>query len=484
MSSHRPQLFDGGDETGDLERHDDAPQSHREPNYLIRRAIAVGVVVALIAGGSIVAARFLRDGDDAASRSLNPVEWNSVVLVDERIGNAIVSGADGEERGRIRVGARNLQEAKVAGTSLVATTTEAVIVSSLRDLGGDVDPDDDSITTIGLDGPQPLLLPSGSANTVIAHNAAANRAVFVHGPTGDILDTADAAPVPGARFDVALARSGPSGRNVLVTDTGNFQSVLFSFERDGPSFFPGLALAVDDRLVVTTQNVGNVASVTVFDHDRDTLATADTSSVRAASIAGDTIILVTAEGEVQTLHVDAGDVASGEQLAIGTITTGHVAPRGDRLIVIGTEGTAVVDTNGAVLAAVPGASPAFGGIDAGAPRRNDCLLLRADEQLTIVDLEDGSVVAEAISSNLPFADASGCRAVAPTPTGYDLISADGVSSFDLDGDIIDVSPDGAQLAVETPSRRLQLVDVAPSEDDDGAPIDIGIAGRTLAFTDV
>ena len=33
----------------------------------------------------------------------------------------------------------------------------------------------------------------------------------------------------------------------IVTDAGNFQSVLFSFDREEPSFFPGLALAVGDE---------------------------------------------------------------------------------------------------------------------------------------------------------------------------------------------------------------------------------------------
>ena len=65
-----------------------------------------------------------------------------------------------------------------------------------------------------------------------------------------------------SRTRVALA----SGRDVLVTDTGNFQSVLFSFDRDEPSYFPGLALAVDGDLVVTAQNVGTNATVNAFDH--------------------------------------------------------------------------------------------------------------------------------------------------------------------------------------------------------------------------
>ena len=65
----------------------------------------------------------------------------------------------------------------------------------------------------------------------------------------------------------------PSGRDVLVTDSGNFQSVLFSFDRDEPSFFPGLALAIDADLVVTAQNVGSDATINVFDHAGEPITT-------------------------------------------------------------------------------------------------------------------------------------------------------------------------------------------------------------------
>ena len=81
-----------------------------------------------------------------------------------------------------------------------------------------------------------------------------------------------------ARATTSRPRSpSPSGRDVLVTDSGNFQSVLFSFDRDEPSYFPGRALAVDDELVVTTQNVGTEASITVFDHDGEAVTDARTA---------------------------------------------------------------------------------------------------------------------------------------------------------------------------------------------------------------
>ena len=89
-------------------------------------------------------------------------------------------------------------------------------------------------------------MPSGSALTILTATASGDRAVFAHGPSGDVLDTETFAPIAGARYDIASTVATPDGRDVLVTDSGNFQSVLFSFDRDEPSYFPGRSLAVDD----------------------------------------------------------------------------------------------------------------------------------------------------------------------------------------------------------------------------------------------
>ena len=157
--------------------------------------------------------------------------------------------------------------------------------------------------------PAGVVMPAGSAATLLVGSSAGDRAVLVHGPSGDLIDTEASAPIAGAAYDVATAVASPSGREVLVTDSGNFQSVFFSFDRDEPSFFPGRALAVDDALVVTTQNVGSESSISVFDHDGETVTDARTASVRAGMIAGDHVILVTLDGDVLELDTSSGETS-------------------------------------------------------------------------------------------------------------------------------------------------------------------------------
>jgi hypothetical protein len=304
--------------------------------------------------------------------------------------------------------------------------------------------------------------------------------VLAHGPSGDVIDTDTFAPVVGARYEFDGARSSPSGRDVLVTDSGNFQSVLISFDRDEPSFFPGLALAVDADLVVTAQNVGSDATINVFDHAGEPVTTGRTSSVRAGMITGAGVVLVTVDGVVVTMSTSNGDTTDDARLDIGTIESGRVTPDGDRLVVTGATGTALVGPDGDVIASYDAQRPASGlpliGSTCVATVTADDL---AEPQIAVVDTTDGSVLVEASGSEQLLADASGCTIVTTMPSGYDLLSAEGVSTFETDDTALSLSLDGAALAVER-DGRVALVGSGPDASTD--PIDLGPRGRTVHFT--
>ena len=100
--------------------------------------------------------------------------------------------------------------------------------------------------------------------------------------------------------------------------------MLFSFDRGEPSFFPGLALAVDADLVVTAQNVGNNATISVFDHDGEPVATGRTPSVRAGMIADSGVVLVTVEATVVGCRHRTVRSPTTARLDIGTIGSGEV----------------------------------------------------------------------------------------------------------------------------------------------------------------
>ena len=303
--------------------------------------------------------------------------------------------------------------------------------------------------------------------------------MFVHGPSGDVLDTDTFAPVVGARYEFAGARSSPSGRDVLVTDSGNFQSVLISFDRDEPSFFPGLALAIDDELVVTAQNVGNDATINVFDHAGEPIAAGRTASVRAGMITDGQVLLVTVDGSIVTMSASSGDTTDGEQLGIGTIESGSVTPGGDRLVVTGSTGTAIVGADGELLATLDTQRPAGDRALLGSSCMATITPDTAEPQIAVIDVADGSVLVEASGAEPLLPDASGCVLAVTTSSGYDLVSESGVRPFRTADTALSLSPDGAAIAVER-DGRLALVGTGPDEQPD--PIDLGPRGRTVHFT--
>jgi len=482
-----------GDAPRSVDVDDDAAPSGRQPNYLIRRGIAVGGVVGAVAIGAVVVGSLIGGDDDATTGGGADADWNTIVLLDERSGIVIVADEVGEEQARFESGLTSPTDALVSATTLFATSADEATI---------VDLTDESAQTIELDvGDNGVIMPSGTALTMLTATQNAGRSVMAHGPSGEVLDTESFAPIAGARYDFATTIATPSGRDVLVTDSGNFQSVLFSFDRDEPSFFPGRALAVGDELVVTTQNVGSEASITVFDHDGASVTDARTPPIRAGMISGGSVIVVTVEGEVIELTASNGATSTLDTLAVGIVQTGHVSPAGDRLIVVGDAGSVILDGAGDVVATIPDLAPLDEGIDELAPRTSSCVAFvdEADAGLVIVSLTDGSIVAEAQAETPKLSTVDGCTVVATDGSGLSVISGDGVSQQVADGELTALSPDGTSAVTRSDGGRLQLTDLSrppservtsesspgstsPPDAGDSSIIDLGPASRLVLFT--
>jgi hypothetical protein len=485
-----PTLFDDGDDREehqaprhpegavDDDRNSDSPRRFgRGPNYLFRRAVVVGGVVAVLATASIVVGRLIGSGSDESTSGAIDTEWNRVVLIDDRTGRVVVDDENGDELGRVDSGVRNPIASAAVDSTVVVTGDGGIAVI---DVGDDVDSDDVDGFEFGADS---IIRPAGSALTLVAPRPDGGRAVLVHGPSGDTIDTDTFAPVVGARYEFADSRAASSGRDVLVTDSGNFQSVLFSFDRDQPSFFPGLALAVDADLVVTAQNVGNDATVNVFDHSGEPVSTGRTASVRAGMITGSGVVLVTVDGAVVIMSSSDGAIADEAQLDIGTIESGAITPTGDRLVVTGSAGTAILDENAEVVARYAAQRLVS---DGSSTTGSTCLTTvevgdAADAQIAVIDVTDGSVLVEATGAEPLVADASGCIVGATTADGFEVLSSDGVRQFPDDGTLVALSLDGRVVAAER-DGRIVLLDTGLDDESSEEPIDLGPRGRSVHFT--
>ena len=206
-------------------------------------------------------------------------------------------------------------------------------------------------------------------------------------------------------------------------------------------------------------------------------------------IAGDHVILVTLDGDVLDLAMSSGTTSSIGNITVGPIRSGAVSPTGDRLIVVGEGGTAIIDGGGNVLAELPGTAPIDTGINEFATRTAACVVLVDQvEALTLVSLADGSIVAEADGpAGAPvegtsgvddaaapvLASVDGCTAARPASDGVTLIGADAVNTIAGATDLRSLSPDAAAIVVAADARlRLQTVTTADSSDASSQPISV------------
>lgn len=483
-----PELFDdedgiatdhglptSGSAPHDEQRSDPSAQGRRSPNYLFRRAVVVGGVVAVLATASIVVGQLIGSGGEEPESGAISTDWNRIVLIDDRSGRVIVDDGNGEELFRLESGVRAPAASAIVDSALVVAGTDMVAV---------IDISNETVDEFEL-GADTVVGSAGSARTLIAPQPDRGRALLVHGSSSDVIDTDTFAPVVGARYEFADSLSSASGRDVLVTDSGNFQSVLFSFDRNEPSFFPGLALAVDSDLVVTAQNIGNDATVNVFDHSGEQISTGRTPSVRAGMISDSRVVLVTVDGTIVTMSSSNGEASEGAQLDIGTIESGDITTSGDRLVITGATGTAIVGADGAVVGTYDAQRPAGSGRP---PAGSTCVATvgtadALESRVAVINGTDGAIEVEATGIEPLLADASGCIAGTQTATGFDLLSSNGVQQFRTGDTLLAVSLDGRSVVTERDARVLLFdADDADDADDSQEPLDLGPRGRTVHFT--
>jgi hypothetical protein len=103
----------------------------------------------------------------------------------------------------------------------------------------------------------------------------------------------------------------------------------------------------------------------------------------------------------------------------------------------------------------------------------------SSEQVSLVAFADGSIVNEADMTPPLHSSADGCTIASSTATGYQVTAVESVATVTSTGDLVGLSPDGAQVVLEL-DGRLALAATSAGIDDE--PIDLGPTGRRVAFT--
>ena len=148
MSDSRPPIFDDGGGLPDVNRnrrrtdpgdpgsaektvwdHDD--DDWHGPNYLVRRAIVVALVVAVIAVAAVLVGRIIGSDDSGSGSGFGNADWNNVVTVDNNSGTVVVTNAQGEETNRFRFGLSSLADTEVIGSTLISVDADELAVVPL-----------------------------------------------------------------------------------------------------------------------------------------------------------------------------------------------------------------------------------------------------------------------------------------------------------------------------------------------------------------
>lgn len=465
----------------------------RRPNYTVRRAVVGGGILAVVA--AVIGATIylvVRDDDDAGD--VTAPSWNAVVEVDRASGDVRVLDRTGDE---IDV----IDGSGTGRSTAVHSHRERLAIESAEAITL-VDTRQGSSTTVQLDRTMTSeRLPIGRSLTFVVAPPGNGNLVFVDGATGDVLDVGDVAAQSSPLLFADSVRSDPSGRAFAVGDGRNFQTVVVRFGDDEAGFFPGVPMAVDTDLVVTSQNVGTSAELGLFTADGDRLTAVSTERPVGGIIARERFVYVTESGDVLAAGADSREptelgsipVPGGDQVVAVSPALDH-----QRLVVTGGRFVAVLDLDGEVVFQTTFTSTLTMLTPWSTWR---CLPVGGDGEFhSLIDLDTGETLADLSDGSVSATSADGCAVHLNTDGGSRVLSHLGTATLGPDVRSVVLAPDAtAALTIDT-TGTARLIHVAPREansdadvDGDGGdvgdvggnvePVELGTRRGLLAFVD-
>jgi len=480
MTDHPPTPFVAGDNDPTPPRgvrhsrgSSDAPNSDDrgveewdEPNYLFRRGLVVGGVVAAIAAVAIGAGQLLGGDSSDSTSSAAAAEWNTIVVLTS---DEVTLFDDGGDEVSTFEASDDLLDAQslVAGNVLVTMNDAGRIIQT--DLS-------DETQRRGRSGPDESLRLSPD-----------NPQIAVSGPDtgGDVtlIDTRDRSLVSVA--DIAgLDDPLIFGDQVIVNQDGThaavpvpnaFQSVVIDLEQQTSQARAGRVIALDDEQIVTEQPAGDRSELEFYSLAGERLGSVDVPAPRATLLRSDGTLLSVAEnGTISTVDADGSfddiNALVDPEGRTVDVTSGQRVADGDRLLVGAGRNTYVIDADGNQLGVAAGeAMPT----PSGGAR---CAVITATEptsSTSVIDLDTGAILAGVEGSFATDTSYDGCT-VSFQGTGAQLFVDGELISVDVDS-IAAVAPDGAGYVAlaDRESRYVTLGDDSTALADSPAVVHFG-----------
>lgn len=448
----------GLEDLADDDRWDD-DEWDDEPNYLARRAIAIGGGIAAIAVVAFVITSVLSGDDDGSSVDGVDVDWNSLVVLtaDEA---RVVDPGNGEVLDTYPAsGAGDLFDAQTAtaGDVLVAMNDAGRIVMT--------DLNDGSVTRGRADIDESLRMSTDNPLVGIVGSDAGGDITLIDTVNRNVVSVETVAGLSDPLIFAVDVLVNPSGTHAAMADARTFQSLVVDIGAETAEPVAGQVVAIGDDRVVTAQRAGDDTELEFYDLAGERLGQVDVPTPTAGMLTdGGEMLLVDEAGVIRRANA-GGDVEEvgaltdpDDPTATFTVNGGAVAAGGSRLLLTTTTGVVMLDDSGEQLALTAGEITSI------VTRGSACATIgstRSTGTSVLLDLEDGSARTE-IPGGIPATTSvDGCTVALIGTDGPQIVVGEEIRPVDANS-IVEIAPDGSAYIV-LDGRDSELV---PVDSDD------------------
>lgn len=326
------------------------------PNYAARRMLVSAAVITAIVVAASVVWQSVRGDDPPAVAT--PATWNAIAFVAGASGDTTLVDADGTVIARYD-GDGRVSALHAAGSTVALVHSDSV---TLLDVGAGATTRPDQIALPERTRTVSRLATARDRLLLAAGNRNGGAVRVIDGATGGSYDLADLAGLTTPLLYTGTLRVDPDGTTVAVADASSFQTIVVSGigAGDGTSDaaeprvvnFAAQPLAVDARLLATTQVVGGRADVTVHPLDGPASAPVPMGIPAGGVFTDGRLLAVTTDGSVVAIRVGDRQPRQLATLAIptdATVTGVFAAAGGERIVIHAGSYVGVIDADGRIV---------------------------------------------------------------------------------------------------------------------------------------
>jgi hypothetical protein len=445
----------------------------RGPNYALRRAIVVLVVLAIVAGA---VAWFVRRGDDDNDAgATSGDDWNTVVLQNEATGEITLTDAEGAEGESYPTDLTGLLDVGLADQLVVGVAGEPAAQGL-----GVIDLGDGQVTELEVESNGISRLDNSAF--LLASNGPRDPLALVDVAAGEVIDLLAFVDNSDPIVNPALVRIDPQHTHVAFTELGELETVLVDLEARDSVSLAGSLVDIASDAVLTITNRGRTSLVDLYGLDGERIGTVETDAAAGGLLLdGRSALVVTRAGGLVRVDFDdenadeIGSVAehltSDDVVGDGSVPADETNDTDDqqvelvrgafpvldrtRLVIVGEAGVVFIDVEGTVIASDRVSNPS---VQAGVMSTDQCILVGAfDAEQTLWDTSDGSRIETFDPGFMTGRSADGC-----TVSYAERAAAGDTEKSRLVGPDVDRTVDG-ELGAVAPNGSAVI-----GRDDDGA----------------